>query len=110
MVSVVKQRRQFQNTQIGINRADMSVANDLGRVAQLADQVTNRMFREAADNAAKSAKQFIDEMPNNAIYGVDPKTGRPKVIDLQESLPSKGYGTYAQDLIKKGIDERFTRR
>lgn len=109
MVSVVKQRRQFQNTQIGINRADMSVANDLGRVAQLADQVTNRMFREAADNAAKSAKQFIDEMPNNAIYGVDPKTGRPKVIDLQESLPSKGYGTYARDLIKKGIDERFTR-
>ena len=109
MVSVVKQRRQFQNTQIGINRADMSVANDLGRVAQLADQVTNRMFREAADNAAKSAKQFIDEVPNNAIYGVDPKTGRPKVIDLQESLPSKGYGTYAQDLIKKGIDERFTR-
>ena len=67
------------------------------------------MFREAADNAAKSAKQFIDEVPNNAIYGVDPKTGRPKVIDLQESLPSKGYGTYAQDLIKKGIDERFTR-
>ena len=41
MVSVVKQRRQFQNTQIGINRADMSVANDLGRVSQLADQVTN---------------------------------------------------------------------
>ena len=109
MVSVVKQRRQFQNTQIGINRADMSVANDLGRVSQLADQVTNRMFREAADNAAKSAKKFIDEMPNNAIYGVDPKTGRPKVIDLQESLPSKGYGTYARDLIKKGIDERFTR-
>ena len=109
MVSVVKQRRQFQNTQIGINRADMSVANDLGRVSQLADQITNRMFREAADNAAKSAKQFIDEMPNNAIYGVDPKTGRPKVIDFQESLPSKGYGTYAQDLIKKGIDERFTR-
>ena len=109
MVSVVKQRRQFQNTQIGINRADMSVANDLGRVSQLADQITNRMFREAADNAAKSTKQFIDEMPNNAIYGVDPKTGRPKVIDFQESLPSKGYGTYAQDLIKKGIDERFTR-
>ncbi len=109
MVSVVKQRRQFQNTQIGINRADMSVANDLGRVSQLADQVTNRMFREAADNAAKSAKQFIDEMPNNSIYGVDPKTGRPKVIDLQESLPSKGYGSYARDLIKKGIDERFAR-
>jgi len=87
----------------------MSVANDLGRVSQLADQVTNRMFREAADNAAKSAKQFIDEMPNNSIYGVDPKTGRPKVIDLQESLPSKGYGSYARDLIKKGIDERFTR-
>ncbi len=109
MVSVVKQRRQFQNTQIGINRADMSVANDLGRVSQLADQVTNRMFREAADQAAKSAQKFIDEAPDNAIYGIDPNTGRPKVIDLQEALPSQGYGTYAQDLIKKGIDERFAR-
>ena len=109
MVSVVKQRRQFQNTQIGINRADMSVANDLGRVSQLADQVTNRMFREAADQAAKSAQKFVDEAPDNAIYGIDPNTGRPKIIDLQESLPSKGYGTYAQDLIKKGIDERFAR-
>jgi hypothetical protein len=107
MVSVIKQRQQYQNQQIGINRADMSVANDLGRVADLADKVSNRMFQEAADNAAKASKKFLDELPNNSIYGVDPKTGRPKVIDLQESLPSKGYGTYAQDLIKKGLDERF---
>ena len=59
---VQKYRRQIQSSGIGVIRADMSVANDLGQTAQVFTNLSNQAFQIAGRKAQEKGREFISSL------------------------------------------------
>ena len=105
---VVRQKQRFRNQQIGVIRADMSVANSLADISNSMERISNTAFREAAVRAEEKGRKFVADLPDNQIMGIDEK-GQPVNLlnDLRTSLSTKGYGTIAKRTIEREIRRRF---
>lgn len=106
---VAKYRRQVRTGEIGVIRADMSVANSLGQISNAVNKMSNEAFKMAADTAEKRGRDYISSKSDDEIFGIDPETGKPKnlMTELLADLPAKGYGMIAQDAIKSEAAKRF---
>ena len=105
---VVRQKQRFRNQQIGVIRADMSVANSLADISNSMERISNTAFREAAVRAEEKGRKFVADLPDNQIMGIDEK-GQPVNLlnDLRTSLSTKGYGTIAKRTVEREIRRRF---
>ena len=101
-------KQQYRNSQIGVVGADMSVANSMNQIANAMSGISNRLFKDAAENADREAREYVSSLSNDQIVGTDPNTGRPVNLlkGLTEGLSSKGYGSIG----KNAFDEEITRR
>ena len=105
---VVRQKQQFRNQQIGVIRADMSVANSLSEISNSMDRISNIAFKEAAIRAEEKGAKFVADLPDNKIMATDEKGNPVNLLnDLKQSLPTKGYGKIAQRTIEKELKRRF---
>jgi hypothetical protein len=109
-MSVAKYRRQVRTGEIGVIRADMSVANSLGEISNAVNKMSNEAFKMAADQAEERGRDYISSKSDDEIFGIDPETGKPKnlMTELLADLPAKGYGMIAQDAIKSEAAKRFS--
>ena len=62
---VVRQKQRFRNQQIGVIRADMSVANSLADISNSMERISNTAFREAAVRAEEKGRKFVADLPDN---------------------------------------------
>ena len=101
-------KQQYRNSQIGVVGADMSVANSMNQIANAMSGMSNRLFKDAAENADREAREYVSSLSNDQIVGTDPNTGRPVNLlkGLTEGLSAKGYGSIG----KNAFDEEITRR
>ena len=108
-MSVAKYRRQVRTGEIGVIRADMSVANSLGQISNAVSKMSNEAFKMAADTAEERGRDYISSKTDDEIFGIDPETGQPKNVmtELLANLPTKGYGMIAQEAIKSEAAKRF---
>jgi hypothetical protein len=106
---VARYKRQVRSGEIGVIRADMSVANSLGQISNAVSKMSNEAFKMAADKAEERGRDYISSKSDDEIFGIDPETGQPKNVltELLADLPSKGYGMIAQDAIKQEASKRF---
>ena len=106
---VARYKRQVRSGEIGVIRADMSVANSLGQISNAVSKMSNEAFKMAADTAEERGRDYISSKSDDEIFGIDPETGQPKNVltELLADLPSKGYGMIAQDAIKQEASKRF---
>jgi len=106
---VAKYRRQVRTGEIGVIRADMSVANSLGQISGAVNKMSNEAFKMAADRAEERGRDYISSKTDDEIFGIDPETGQPKNVmtELLANLPTKGYGMIAQEAIKSEASKRF---
>jgi len=106
---VAKYRRQVRTGEIGVIRADMSVANSLGEISNAVNKMSNEAFKMAADQAEERGRDYISSKSDDEIFGIDPETGQPKNVltELLTDLPAKGYGMIAQEAIKQEASKRF---
>ncbi len=106
---VARYKRQVRSGEIGVIRADMSVANSLGQISNAVSKMSNEAFKMAADGAEERGRDYISSKSDDEIFGIDPETGRPKnlMTELLTDLPSKGYGMIAQEAIKSEASKRF---
>ena len=106
---VARYKRQVRSGEIGVIRADMSVANSLGEISNAVNKMSNEAFKMAADGAEERGRDYISSKSDDEIFGIDPETGQPKNVltELLADLPSKGYGMIAQDAIKQEASKRF---
>jgi len=106
---VQKYRRQIQSSGIGVIRADMSVANDLGRTAQVFTNLSNQAFRIAGQKAQEKGREFISSLDDDEIFGLDENNKPVNLVDnLVTALPAKGYGMTSQAVIKDELKRRFS--
>ena len=54
---VQKYRRQIQSSSIGVIKADMSVANDLGQTANIFSNLSNQAFQIAGRKAQEKGRE-----------------------------------------------------
>ena len=106
---VAKYRRQVRTGEIGVIRADMSVANSLGEISNAVSKMSNDAFKFAADQAEERGRDYISSKSDDQIFGIDPETGKAKNVmtELLADLPAKGYGMIAQNVIKSEAAKRF---
>tara|TARA_R100001509_G_scaffold20667_1_gene10734 strand:- start:3503 stop:6349 length:2847 start_codon:yes stop_codon:yes gene_type:complete len=106
---VAKYRRQVRTGEIGVIRADMSVANSLGEISNAVSKMSNEAFKMAADTAEERGRDYISSKSDDEIFGIDPETGKAKnlMTELLADLPAKGYGMIAQNAIKSEAAKRF---
>ena len=106
---VAKYRRNVRTGEIGVIRADMSVANSLGQISNAVNKLSNEAFKIAADKAEESGRDYISNKSDDEIFGIDPETGKAKnlMTELLADLPAKGYGVIAQNVIKSEAAKRF---
>ena len=106
---VQKYRRQIQSSGIGVIRADMSVANDLGRTAQVFTNLSNQAFQIAGRKAQEKGREFISSLDDDEIFGLDENNKPVNLVDnLVTALPAKGYGMTSQAVIKDELRRRFS--
>jgi len=107
---VAKYRRNVRTGEIGVIRADMSVANSLGQISNAVNKMSNEAFKIAADTAEERGRDYISSRSDDEIFGIDPETGQPKNVltELLTDLPAKGYGMIAQEAIKQEASKRFS--
>ena len=106
---VARYKRQVRSGEIGVIRADMSVANSLGQISNAVSKMSNEAFKMAADGAEERGRDYISSKTDDEIFGIDPETGQPKNVmtELLANLPTKGYGMIAQEAIKSEASKRF---
>ena len=106
---VQKYRRQVQSSAIGVIRADMSVANDLGQTAQVFSNLSNQAFRIAGQKAQEKGREYISSLDDDEIFGLDENNKPINLVDnLVTALPAKGYGMTSQAVIKDELRRRFS--
>ena len=106
---VQKYKRQIQSSGIGVIRADMSVANDLGQTAQVFTNLSNQAFRIAGQKAQEKGREFISSLDDDEIFGLDENNKPVNLVDnLVTALPAKGYGMTSQAVIKDELKRRFS--
>ena len=106
---VQKYRRQIQSSGIGVIRADMSVANDLGQTAQVFTNLSNQAFQIAGRKAQEKGREFISSLDDDEIFGLDENNKPVNLVDnLVTALPAKGYGMTSQAVIKDELKRRFS--
>ena len=110
MVTPIKiDKQRFRNTQIGVVGADMSVANSLSQISNTMNNLSNNLFKEAAVNAERDAREYVSSLSNDQIVGTDPETGAPVNLlnGLKEGLSTKGYGSIGRNTFDAEITQRF---
>ena len=106
---VQKYRRQIQSSSIGVIKADMSVANDLGQTANIFSNLSNQAFQIAGRKAQEKGREYISSLEDDEIFGLDENNKPVNLVDnLVSALPAKGYGMASQDVIKTELRNRFS--
>ena len=80
---VVKYKRSVTSGDIGVIKADMSVANTLAETANAIGKMSNEAFKLAAVEAEKKGLEYISSKSDAELFGID-EEGKP--VNLVDQL------------------------
>ena len=101
-MAVIRQRTQVFNRPFGVVRGDAGGAKVGQAIAEVASDISQIAYREAARNAQKAGEQAGLALPTTEITAIDPKTNMPVAYK-----PPSNFGGIAAEAYQSMIDRRF---
>jgi len=101
-MAVIRQRTQVFNRPFGVVRGDAGGAKIGQAIAEVASDVSQIAYREAAKNAQEAGKKAGLAIPTTDVTAIDPKTNMPVAYK-----PPSNFGGIAAEAYQTMIDRRF---
>lgn len=101
-MAVIRQRTQVFNRPFGVVRGDAGGAKVGQAIAEVASDISQIAYREAARNAQKAGEQAGLALPTTDVTAIDPKTNMPVAYK-----PPSNFGGIAAEAYQSMIDRRF---
>jgi len=101
-MAVIRQRTQVFNRPFGVVRGDAGGAKIGQAIAEVASDVSQIAYREAAKNAQEAGKKAGLAVSTTDVTAIDPKTNMPVAYK-----PPSNFGGIAAEAYQTMIDRRF---
>lgn len=101
-MAVIRQRTQVFNRPFGVVRGDAGGAKIGQAIAEVASDVSEIAYREAAKNAQEAGRKAGLAIPTTDVTAIDPKTNMPVAYK-----PPSNFGGIAAEAYQTMIDRRF---
>lgn len=102
-MAVIRQQRQYQIGKISVVRASDAGERAANNMINLAGNLVDSAFKEAAQNAELEGKELAQSLSEANIKAIDPATGKPKAIQFAP----ESFGKIATLAYKGVIDDRY---
>ena len=101
-MAVIRQRTQVFNRPFGVVRGDAGGARVGQAIAEVASDISNIAYREAAKNAQEAGRKAGLAVRTSDVTAIDPKTNMPVAYK-----PPSNFGGIAAEAYQSMIDRRF---
>jgi hypothetical protein len=102
-MAVIKEKRQFRTTPIGVVSSDRGTDRLYNSISAAADNVLGMAYKEGVRLAEKRGIETAQSMDEIKIRAIDPTTGKPEAM----TFAPKSFGTVARDAYDRVINDRF---